>query len=63
MSGTPETNRSDRRFCTRKCKQKDHRKDVKAAKEMRARGKSIAEIAQHFQRTHKIIKNWLVKKK
>lgn len=55
--------RRDRQFCSAACKQKDHRQDVKKAKEMRAQGKTISEIARHFVRSKAIIENWLKKTK
>lgn len=54
---------STRVFCSSACKQKDHRQRVKAAKDLRAEGMSVARIAKKLDTGAKEITNWLTKKK
>jgi hypothetical protein len=55
--------RRDREFCSNKCKFKDHRRKVREAKAMKAAGKTVRQVAKHFETTTDTIKNWLNKKK
>jgi hypothetical protein len=55
--------RHDREFCSNKCKFKDHRRKVREAKQLRAGGQTVRQIAKHFETTTTVIKNWLTKKK
>jgi endogenous inhibitor of DNA gyrase (YacG/DUF329 family) len=52
-----------REFCSRACKQKDHRTRVKQAKELKAEGWSASRIARKLDTTTEAIKNWLTKAK
>jgi hypothetical protein len=55
--------RSDRQFCSSSCKFKDHRKQVKKAKAMKAQGRTVTQIAKTLRTSTETIKNWLWKKK
>jgi hypothetical protein len=55
--------RRDREFCSNQCKFKDHRRKVKEAKAMKAAGKTVRQIAKHFETETDVIHNWLTKKK
>jgi hypothetical protein len=53
--------RADREFCGPACRQKDHRRKVRDAKELQQQGKSNREIAKHFDTSVDTIKGWLSK--
>lgn len=55
--------RADREFCSPACKARDHRAKVRKVKQMKAKGKSVPQIAKHFDTSNETIKNWLAKKK
>ena len=55
--------RDDREFCTAACRQRDHRRKVREAKELRVKGKSVREIAKHFDTSIETIKRWLNKER
>ena len=55
--------RSDREFCTAACRQKDYRAKVKAARQQRIEGRTMRQIAKHFNTTTDTIRNWLTKEK
>lgn len=63
LSTNGEGFRADRLFCSPACKTKDHRLRVKETKQLRADGKSLRELADHFGQPLSVIKNWLTKKK
>jgi hypothetical protein len=63
LSTNGEGFRSDREICSAACKAKDHRRRVREAKQLRAEGKSVREIAALFEQPTKVIKNWLAKTK
>lgn len=50
-------------FCSDACRTRDHRNKVKEAKSMKADGKTVSQIAKHFETTSDTINNWLTKKK
>lgn len=55
--------RVDREICSNKCKVRDHRRKVKRAKELKAEGRTVKQIATELGSTTDAIKNWLTKKK
>ena len=55
--------RTDREFCSAACRQKDHRRKVREARELEAAGRSVQQIAKHFQTEIGTINNWLTKEK
>jgi hypothetical protein len=55
--------RIDREFCSNECKYKDHRAKVRKAKELKARGRTIGQIAKELGAKSKSVKKWLTKKK
>ena len=59
----PDGSFSTRMYCSSACKQKHHRKQVKEAKNLRAKKWSIPRIAKKLQTTPEAIQNWLTKKK
>jgi hypothetical protein len=61
--GDARVTRSKRRFCSNRCKTKDHRGKVKRAKEMKESGRSVSAIAAEFDTTAETISRWLTKKK
>jgi len=63
VSTGPHGVRTNRAFCSNACKVKDHRAKVRKAKAMRARGRTVAQIARHFETKPAVIENWLTKKK
>jgi hypothetical protein len=59
----PDAFMSTRLFCSNKCRQKDQRNKVKSAKQLKADGRTVAQIAKHFDTTTSTITNWLNKLK
>jgi hypothetical protein len=57
--GFPE----NREFCTDACRTRDNRRKVREAKELKASGKTVPQIARHFDTEPRTIRNWLTKKK
>jgi hypothetical protein len=55
--------RSDRVFCSPKCKSKDHREKVKQVKQLRTEGLDVKQIAKRFETDPATVKRWLKKKK
>jgi hypothetical protein len=55
--------RSDREFCSAACRQKDYRAKIKEARKLKAKGRTVRQIANHFDTTTTVIKNWLTKEK
>ena len=55
--------RIDREFCSNACKLRDHRAKVKRAKELSARGKTVAQIAKELKTTTESVRRWLTKTK
>jgi hypothetical protein len=55
--------RADREFCSGTCKVRDHRRKVRDAKKMKAKGRTVRQIAKHFETSMAVITNWLTKKK
>ncbi|HVK09833.1 MAG TPA: hypothetical protein VM597_13745 [Gemmataceae bacterium] len=55
--------RVDRAFCSAACRQKDHRSKVKEAKAMKAAGRTLRQIAKHFETDVSVIENWISKRK
>ena len=62
---SPEKNgfRVDREFCGAVCRQRDHRRKVREAKQLKKNGKSAREIAKHFETSLDTIKRWLNKER
>lgn len=54
---------ANREFCSPKCKQQDHRDRVKLAKELKANGATVKQIAKQLGTEPEVIKHWLIKKK
>jgi hypothetical protein len=54
---------TNREFCSAACRQKDHRAKVKEARRLQAAGRTVRQIAKHFDTTTDTIKNWLSKEK
>jgi hypothetical protein len=50
-------------FCSPKCRQKDHRKKVKLARALNAKGKTVRQLARHFHTEPDTIERWLTKRK
>jgi hypothetical protein len=50
-------------FCSSACRQENHRAKVKAARALKAEGKTVRQIAKHFDTTPDTIQNWLTKEK
>jgi predicted nucleic acid-binding Zn ribbon protein len=61
-SAEGEGSRADRRFCSNACKLKNHRQRVKQAKELKAEGKSVAQIAKKLDAEPDTIRGWLESK-
>src|SRR5262245_35831065 len=55
--------RSDRRFCSKRCKFKGHRLRVKRAQEMSAEGHTPRQIAAALETDAEAVKRWLAKTK
>jgi hypothetical protein len=55
--------RADRVFCTAACRQRDHRRKVREAHAMKAAGKTVRQIAKHFDTEKATIEKWLTKEK
>lgn len=53
----------NREFCKNTCTQRDHRRKVKECKALKAAGKTISELAAHFQTKTSTVRNWLTKVK
>jgi hypothetical protein len=53
--------RSDREFCSHACRQKDYRAKIKEARRLRAKGRTVRQIAKRFNTTTETINNWLAK--
>lgn len=60
---TPGIHQGHAIFCSQACRQKDHRRKVNKAKELHAKGKTVKQIATHFDTSPETINNWLTKKK
>lgn len=54
--------RADKVFCSIKCKFRKQRDKIREARKMRAAGRSIREIAAHFQTKVTTVKRWLTTK-
>jgi hypothetical protein len=52
-----------REFCSAACRQRDHRRKVAEAREMKAAGKTLRQIATNFETKTETITNWLNKEK
>jgi hypothetical protein len=63
ISTGPHGARTNREFCTDACKLKDHRRKVREAKQMKAEGRTVQQIAKHFDTELATIKHWLIKRK
>lgn len=63
VSTDPHGVRSNRVFCSGACKVRDHRAKVREAKRLRDAGRTVAQIAKHFDTTAEAIERWLVKRK
>jgi endogenous inhibitor of DNA gyrase (YacG/DUF329 family) len=59
----PDGFMATREFCSPACKQKDHRRRVKQAKELKSKGWTVSRIARKLQTEPDAIRNWLTKKK
>jgi hypothetical protein len=55
--------RSNREFCSSACRQRDHRTKVREASRLRTEGKTVRQLAKHFDTTTKTIQNWLRREK
>jgi hypothetical protein len=55
--------RKHRVFCSAACRQRDHRAKVAEAHRLQAEGRTVRQIARHFDTTTHTIKNWLTKGK
>jgi hypothetical protein len=55
--------RADTVFCSNACKFKDHRARVRRAKELRAKGRTVRQIAKELETSTDAAKNWIAKKK
>jgi hypothetical protein len=55
--------RADRVFCSAACRQRDHRRKVREARAMKAAGKTVRQIADHFDTEPATIEKWLTKEK
>ncbi len=55
--------RVDREFCGPACRQKDHRRKVREAREMKAAGLTVKQIAKRLDTGVEHIRNWLTKEK
>src|SRR5262249_42659623 len=53
--------RSDRRFCSKRCKFKGHRLRVKQAREMNAEGRTAQQIATALDTDVEAVKRWLTR--
>jgi hypothetical protein len=54
---------ASREFCSQACKQKDHRARVRRAKDLKAEGRTVRQIAARLGTTPDVITNWLTKSK
>src|SRR5262245_61338639 len=55
--------RIDREFCSPKCKAKGHRARIRSAKQLKAQGKTVKQIAKALGTTTERVEYWLIKKK
>jgi hypothetical protein len=55
--------RADREFCSDACKFKDHRAKVRQAKELKAAGRTVRQIAKLLRTKPESVKRWLTKRK
>jgi hypothetical protein len=55
--------RTDMEYCQNACKLRAHRAKVKRAKELKATGQTVRQIARELDTEAKHVKNWLTKKK
>jgi hypothetical protein len=63
LSRDGEGFRMDREFCSAACKAKDYRARVRLAKELRAAGKTVRQIAKELGTEVETAEGWLTKKK
>lgn len=63
LSRDGEGFRADREFCTAACKARDYRGKVRRAKELRAAGKTVRQIARELGTKVEKAEGWLTKKK
>jgi len=53
----------NREFCSDACRTRDNRRKVREAKALKAEGRTVPQIAKHFETSSETIRNWLTKKK
>jgi len=55
--------RTDTRFCSTRCKQRYHEERGRRARQLRADGKTLAEMAKELDTTQETVKRWLTPRK